>query len=413
MRSALTTVAEAPLWSLGAAELIELVREAGAVVAAAQAVLMHAVREADARDALVAEGATSSAAWLRARLRLAPSEAAGVVKTARALAGLDTTAAACADGRIGPGHAGVIARTVADLPPAAGLRAAAERDLVEHAQAFDPVQLSRIGRRMLAAADPDAVEAGEADALARAEQRAARTTDLALTPDGEGGTWLRGRLDAEGTAVLRAALDPLAGPRPAAADGSDTRPAGRRRAEALVEVCRAALAAGGLPDSGGDRPQVVVTVPLATLRGGIGAATLEDGTPISATAARRIACDAQIIPAVLGSRGEPLDVGRGRRLFTGPLRRALVLRDRGCTFPGCDRPPRWCDAHHVVPWALGGTTALHNGVLLCGHHHRLIEAGDWQVTFAPDGIPEFHPPPWVDPDRTPLRNQLHHHPPAR
>ena len=138
-------------------------------------------------------------------------------------------------------------------------------------------------------------------------------------------------------------------------------------------------------------------MPLATLRSGIGAATLEDGTPISATAARRIACDAQIMPAVLGSRGEPLDVGRGRRLFTGPLRRALVLRDRGCTFPGCDRPPRWCDAHHVVPWALGGTTALHNGVLLCGHHHRLIEAGDWQVTFAPDGIPEFHPHPGSTP----------------
>jgi hypothetical protein len=347
MRSALAQAAVAPLWSLGGGELLDLVEEAGAVVA--QAVLMHVVREADARDALVAEGATSSAAWLRAQLRLSPTEATSYLKTARALDGLDVTAAACADGRIGLGHAGVVARTVAELPPDPGLRADAERDLVEHARVFDPVQLARIGRRLLAAADADAVEAGEAAALARAEERAARTMDLTLSPDGEGGAWLRGRLDAEGTAVLRATLDPLAAPRPTAADGPDPRPAGRRRAEALVDACRAALAAGGLPESGGDRPQVVVTVPLAALSGGLGAATLEDGTPISPAVARRIACDAQIIPAVLGSRGEPLDVGRSRRLFTGPLRRALVLRDGGCAFPGCDRPPRWCEAHHIVP----------------------------------------------------------------
>src|SRR5829696_7120888 len=281
VRSALAQVAEAPLWSLGSAELLELLSEAGAVMAAAQAALMQAVREADARGALVAEGATSSAAWLRARLRLAPSEAAVYVKTARALGDLDTTAAACAHGQIGLAHAGVITRTVADLPADAALRADAERDLLVHARAFDPVQLARIGRRLLAVVDAEAVEGREADALAHAEDRAARAMDLTLTPDGEGGAWLRGRVDPEGTAVLRAALDPLAAPRPTAADGPDRRPAARRRAEALVAICRTALAAGGLPDSGGDRPQVVVTVPLDTLASGVGAATLEDGTPIS------------------------------------------------------------------------------------------------------------------------------------
>jgi len=406
VQSVLARVAETPLWSLGSAELVELLSRAGAVVAAAQAVLMRAVGEADARDALVAEGATSSTAWLRARLRLAPTEAGGYVKTARALRDLHTTAAACAHGEIGLAHAGVIARTVADLPDDGTLRADAERDLVAHAQAFDAVQLSRIGRRLLAVVHAEAADVREADVLARAEDRAARAMDLTLTADGEGGAWLRGRLDSEATAVVRAALDPLAAPRPTAADGPDLRPAGRRRAEALVAICRTALAAGDLPDSGGDRPQVVVTVPLDTLTSGIGAATLEDGTPISPAAARRIACDAGIIPAVLGSRGEPLDVGRSRRLFTGPLRRALVLRDVGCAFPGCDRPPRWCEAHHIVPWARGGATAVANGVLLCGHHHRLVEQGDWEVTLAPDGAPEFRPPPWIDPDRTPLRNRV-------
>jgi hypothetical protein len=164
-------------------------------------------------------------------------------------------------------------------------------------------------------------------------------------------------------------------------------------------MCRRTLAAGTLPTTGGDRPQVVVTVPLAVLRDGVGSATLDDGTVISAGAARRLACDAAVIPAVLGGRSEVLDVGRARRLFTGPLRRALVLRDRGCAFPGCDRPASWCEAHHLRPWAAGGGTSLDNGVLLCRHHHRLVETGDWPISLGADGIPEFRPPPWIDPDR--------------
>jgi hypothetical protein len=217
-------------------------------------------------------------------------------------------------------------------------------------------------------------------------------------------------LDGEGAAVVRAALDPLARPlSPAAADGPDPRTPGRRRADALVEICRRALAGGDLPDTGGERPQLVVTVPLhvlsrglrgrtpddrvgtlgrgtagsgarddrpagpgvsggvathdgtggaGTSRGTVGAGTLDDGTVVSATTARRLACDAAVLPAVLGGAGQVLDVGRSRRLFTGPLRRALVLRDRGCAFPGCDRPPSWCEAHHLRHWAHGGPTSL-------------------------------------------------------
>lgn len=196
--------------------------------------------------------------------------------------------------------------------------------------------------------DPDLDDARESDAFAREEERAARRMDLSVVADDEGGAWLRGRLDPTGTAVLRAALDPLSGPRPSAADGPDPRPPGRRRAESLVEVCRRVLTQGELPDSGGERPQVVVTVPLRTLIDGTGTATLGDGTPITATEARRIACDARIVPAVLGGSGEVLDLGRGRRLFTGAARRALILRDRGCAFPGCDRPPGWAGVSLVT-----------------------------------------------------------------
>jgi hypothetical protein len=408
--AALAEAADAALWSVADAELAGLVVAAGRLVARAQGLLLRLVGEADAREALTAGGATSSAAFLRHRLRLSPSEAAACAKTARATRTVAAaTGAACAAGRVTAGQAGVICRAVGELP-AGPVRGRAERTLLEQAATYDPVVLGRLGRRIAAHVDPDAGEAAEAAALAQAEEQAARRVELSLSPDGEGGSWLRGRLDAEGTVVVRAALDPLSAPRPCTAQGPDVRSAGRRRGEALIEVCRRVLAGGTLPATGGDRPLVVVTVPLATLRGAVGAGTLEDGTPISAAAARRLACDAAILPAVLGGASQPLDLGRTRRLFTGPLRRALVLRDRGCAFPGCDRPPGWCEAHHIRHWADGGPTTLANGVLLCGAHHRLVEHGDWEVRLAADGIPQFRPPPWIDPHRRPRRNHLHDHP---
>jgi len=190
---------------------------------------------------------------------------------------------------------------------------------------------------------------------------------------------------------------------------ADDRTAGQRRADALVEVCRLALATTRLPGNGGDRPQVVVTVPFDPLTHRLGSGTLDSGDRVAPETARRIACDARILPAVLGGVGQPLDLGRERRLITGALRRALVLRDGGCAFPGCDRPPRWCDGHHVRHWADGGPTSLANAVLLCGYHHRLIhdDAAGWRVEVAADGQPEFVPPAWLDPARIPRRNSFH------
>ena len=128
---------------------------------------------------------------------------------------------------------------------------------------------------------------------------------------------------------------------------------------------------------------------------------------IDASTARRLACDAAVIPAVLNGRSEPLDIGRRTRTVPTALRRALVLRDRGCAFPGCTVPASWCDAHHRQHWADGGATALPNLVLLCGVHHELIHNSDWQVQL-PDGVPEFIPPPYIDPHQNPRRNPIHH-----
>ncbi|MBA3523777.1 MAG: HNH endonuclease, partial [Geodermatophilaceae bacterium] len=96
-----------------------------------------------------------------------------------------------------------------------------------------------------------------------------------------------------------------------------------------------------------------------------------------------------------------------QRLFTGPRRRAIVLRDKGCTFPGCDRPASWSIVHHLTPWWLGGPTDRNNSALVCDSHHRVIHQGEWTVHIAADGHQEFLPPPWVDPDRRPQRNRRH------
>ncbi|HCT81545.1 MAG TPA: HNH endonuclease, partial [Micromonosporaceae bacterium] len=159
-------------------------------------------------------------------------------------------------------------------------------------------------------------------------------------------------------------------------------------------------------DNGGDRPQIVVTMNFDDLAAKTGAGMLDTGGMLAPEAVRRLACDAALLPAVLGGQGQVLDVGRERRLFTGPLRRALVLRDGGCAFPGCDRPPRWTDGHHIKHWADGGTTSLDNAVLLCGYHHRLIHRNEWHVRIASDGLPEFLPPHYMG-QQTPRRNTFH------
>ncbi|MEU0791551.1 DUF222 domain-containing protein [Amycolatopsis sp. NPDC005961] len=138
-----------------------------------------------------------------------------------------------------------------------------------------------------------------------------------------------------------------------------------------------------------------------------GRATLGDLGKISAAEARIHACDCMLIPAVLGAKSEPLDLGRQRRLVPPGIRRALYLRDRGCAFPGCHRPPRHCQGHHIRHWADGGPTELGNLVLMCAHHHRLLHRSGWQVRIAADGLPEFLPPVFLDKRRKPRRNNLH------
>jgi hypothetical protein len=193
--------------------------------------------------------------------------------------------------------------------------------------------------------------------------------------DGTGTAEYRLVLDLEGKAVLEAALGPLSAPRPV--DGErDLRPSDQRRGEALVSLVRRAVADGqGLGSQA--KAQLVVTMDwdslTAALRGaGVTVGGSDTGTMLAPETVRRLACDASVIPMVLGSSGEILDQGTAVRFFTTAQTRRLWLRDGGCTYPGCSMPPHWADAHHLVHWADGGPSDLTNAALLCEHHHTTV-----------------------------------------
>lgn len=411
------------LWQVPDRDLAAGAVRCGRLVSRTTALLTRLLGEVDTRELALCTGACSTTAWTRHELNLIPREARTLVGVATAVrGGMAVTGAAFAAGDVSLGQAAAITTTIGELPEdvPSEVRDRAESELVAYADRFDSAQLTRLGQHILTVVAPEIGEAHDAAALERQEQQARRRRELFFTPDGHGTVFVRGRLTDEAAAIIRAALDPLARPLPATADGPDPRTPGQRRADAMEELARRALtgytdpppavADPGDVARGGDNgaaTTVVVTIPLRTLTDGLGYATLPDGTLLSAGAARRKACDADLIPAVLGTGSAVLDVGRAQRLFTGARRCALILRDRGCAFPGCDRPASWCDGHHILGHAHGGSTAVDNGVLLCGHHHHVVHNDGWQIYIVDDGVPEFIPPPHVDPTRTPRRNHRH------
>ncbi|MBM7489217.1 hypothetical protein JOD64_000439 [Micromonospora luteifusca] len=413
---AVAACVDAATWAQAEHDLIAALDAAHRLEQRLAAVKLALIREIDARGTARAQGASSTAVWLRERLHLTIPAARRLVDLATAL---DTAnpgvRRALADATITLDQARVIADTVTTVHTAAGPEAAdkAVGVLVHWAGQFDPTLLRKLGTRILDHVAPDIADTAARAALQAETTRATRDRHLTLSEQTDGRLRLTGTLDAETAGLLRAAIDPLTAP----SGPDDARTPGQRRHDALADVCRLSLRTGQLPEHGGEPAQIVVTTSYdglarqlntSTLDTGLlHAGTLDTGLHLTPETVRRLACDATILPAVLGSASQVLDVGRQRRLITGPLRRALVLRDRGCAFPGCDRPPRWCDAHHIHHWADGGTTNLDNAVLLCGHHHRHLHHSDWTVRLGGDSHPEFIPPAWLDPEQVPRRNHYH------
>jgi hypothetical protein len=392
-----------------------------------------------------------TARWLASTIPMSAGQARALVDDAAALPAMPEVAAGLADGSITAEQATAIRRTLGDVAPETSVqaRAAVERLLVDECDVLDPIGLRHLGDTVLGLLDPDAADEIEEAALKRDEARWARRR-LTLSPRQDGMVRLSGLLTPEAAEYVHLALDPMAAPRPAVDGTPDPRLAEQRLHDALQDVLAEHLAYAGASSSSadigsaaGEAPlrdhdaqhetdgaasaaphathaaqrrapaptTVIVTIPLEHLRDRTGPGVLtRTQAPLRAEHARRLACDARIIPAVLDGKGVPLDLGRARRVVDSNQRRALLLRDQGCAFPGCGRPPHWCDAHHIRHWSNGGRTDLDNLVLLCGQHHRLLHVSPtgpnagWAVSVAADGLPEFTPPEWIDPDRRPRRN---------
>jgi hypothetical protein len=283
---------------------------------------------------------------------------------------------------------------LSDLEPEK--RAIAERKMLERAAQDDPRALARYGTRVRDIVDPDGPPPPDTD-----PQRPER--QLQIHTRRSGVTEFKGYLDpATGpllTGLVKLLDTPLVGE-------VDDRGYAERAADAFVDILKKASNCPDLPDHNGFKTEMALIVDIEALETKLQDAVLPGHTKLTARDARRLACDAHVLPAVMSGDSKPLDIASPGYVVPAHMRRGLVLRDRGCAFPGCAKPASACDSHHILEWLRGGLTELGNLVLLCSHHHRLIHRSEWTVKLVNDWA-YFTPPAYVDPQQQPRYNPLH------
>ncbi|WP_145741845.1 HNH endonuclease signature motif containing protein [Saccharopolyspora dendranthemae] len=381
------------------AELTESIVDAESLVRLVQSFQASLVAEADRRALGRVQGARDTATWLQDRLKLDPGQARARVEVARASDG--PSRKALSDGVISLDHARVIATCLRKLPAsAAGDVAKVERVLTERARWCRPGDLRRLADGVNATYDRDTA--------VRDEQAQYESRELHYVTTDDGMVMIKARLDKETGQKFIAALRPVSKPCPATNGQPDPRTPAQRHADGLATLVDLALGSDRMPRVGGQRVQVQVTVDYDDLvrsldpdAEGVVPGVFADGVPITTDNVRRLACDAGILPIVLGGDGVAVDYGREERTAPPAQRAALFRRDGVCAFPGCEHPPGTSQAHHIRHWLDGGTTDLTNMVMLCAFHHRTLHHDHWNITMQ-ERRPVFTPPAHVDPQRTPL-----------
>jgi hypothetical protein len=371
--------ADAPAWTMTPNQLLEAIPRLAVHQNAVAAVGLAMLREADRHQVGDPIGSANTAGWFATVTRSSKPAAHRQVALAKQLDedAHVPTREACGRGEISVEQAAVIMRAVDALPkdlvdPAVKTRA--EKMLVGFAAEHDPRNLRFLGHRVLEYIAPDLAEEAERRVLEAEERNAAAAAHFEMHPDGHGSMLGRFKIPVLAGAMLEKHLNAIAAPRHQAANGV-AKPEERvarpmRLGAAFVEYLET-RDAKGMPKAGGVPATVVVTMTLGSLLGADTAATLDNGERISAAEARRLACEAGIIPAVLGGKSQPMDLGRKRRFHTEAQRIAIMLRDRVCRAENCDQPASMSHIHHLDQWAEGGKTNIEDAILICPRHHTL------------------------------------------
>ncbi|RZQ65656.1 HNH endonuclease signature motif containing protein [Amycolatopsis suaedae] len=384
------------LWRHSDEEVAAIIQRGQEKMAAAAAEILEGLAELSARGADL--GFRDLVAFQVDNLNVSRALAKTRVQLAEELFGsLAATGAALAAGEVSLEHAVEIHRAITALPVEA--REGFEDILLTLARTAPPTAVRKAGDNIRARVDQDSAPPDE-DALAHPVR------EFRSTVDRRGRYRFAGTLDPETGATLDGLFDVLAKPCPAEEGQPDLRDQAERKGDALAEMIELVARTEDLSTQGGERAVVTVTTTLDDLQRRAGPTVLDGAGYLSASALSRLCCEAKLVPAVFGSEGEVLHLGRDVRLATKAQRRALRLRDRGCCFPGCTRKARWCVVHHVREWQHGGQTTVDEMILLCGRHHRIIHHTDWTVTMV-HGKPQFHPPAWLTRRRRPSTNPYH------
>jgi hypothetical protein len=360
-----------------------------------EALKLKVVAAADKAGAAADAGFTDTGAWVARQTTTSRATAAREVALATELeSGHDATATALDQGLVSPAHAAVILRAGHDLP--AGVsdaqRQAVEASLVEKARRFAPDQLRRIARRAIGTIEPDqrVVDAHE-NQLLRSEEEAARDkARLSFHDNGDGTLTGHFTVPTLAGSILVKVIETMTAPR--RMRGRETSAQDRlydwdhRRGLAFAELLEHLPTDHLHPKTAAT---IVVTLDHTVLQGALKTAGLDTGHTLTAGEARRLACNAGLIPAVLGGRSVALDLGRESRLFSEAQRIATGLQHSACAADGCERPYAWCELHHRKPWSKGGRTDLNNAIPLCHRHHRWIHDTAFNHQKMPDGSIRF------------------------
>ncbi len=401
LHGALERLAETPAWAMSPVEqreaLVSLTRAASRLAELRLRVLVAA----DVNEVGADSGATSTTAWLAHETKTTTQRCFEDLHLARKLdEPFDATRRALAAGDIDVRKAQVITRAVEaltseydELP--AGTHGRAEAHLLDLAREFDASALQKAGKRLFAVICPEAADAVEGMKLAEEEERARRLAYLTMRDNGDGTVEGRFRLPTLHAAVLKKALQALTSPRRLGEGRLDPQ-TGKKLSQStlfghgFMNLLENHIDPSGLPSVNGSPFCVVVSMSLDALLDGLGVATLDGGTRISAGEARRLCCKAGIIPMVLDGASMPLDVGREKRLFDRYQKIAMDQQHKGCAARNCDRPPSFCEYHHLDPWRRGGRTDVRSGVPLCPpHHHMADHPESWNMKRHADGSVRF------------------------